>query len=68
MAINLSSFPDREQLESQIAYTLEDLKGCESRNGQKVRYPGEGMMQIREESLKNGVWVDEEIWKGLLES
>lgn len=68
MAINLSSFPDREQLESQIAYALEDLKGCESRNGQKVRYPGEGMMQIREESLKNGVWVDEEIWKGLLES
>ncbi|MDD3902774.1 MAG: 3-dehydro-L-gulonate 2-dehydrogenase [Sphaerochaeta sp.] len=68
MAINLSSFPDREQLEREIANTLEDLKTSEARNGQTLHYPGEGMMKTREESLKNGVWVDEEIWKGVLEA
>ncbi len=33
----------------------------------KVRYPGEGMLQIRQESLEKGVLVDEKQWQQLLE-
>ena len=34
---------------------------------EKVRYPGEGMMRIRQESLEKGVLVDETQWQRLLE-
>lgn len=33
---------------------------------EKVRYPGEGMMRTRKESLEKGVPVDEKQWQGLL--
>ena len=33
----------------------------------KVRYPGEGMLRIRQESLEKGVLVDEKQWQQLLE-
>ncbi len=33
---------------------------------EKVRYPGEGMMRIRQESLEKGVLVDQKQWQGLL--
>lgn len=68
MACNLSSFPDREHIELQIQQTLLDLKASEPMHeGEEVRYPGEGMAQTRRDSLKTGVWVDEGIWKGVLE-
>ena len=31
------------------------------------RYPGEGMLRTRQESLEKGVLVDEEQWQALLE-
>jgi len=31
-----------------------------------VRYPGEGMLRTRRESLEKGVWVDEQQWEQLL--
>ena len=34
---------------------------------EKVRYPGEGMLRTRQESLEKGVLVDEEQWQALLE-
>ncbi len=33
----------------------------------QVRYPGEGMLRIRQESLEKGVLVDEKQWQQLLE-
>jgi 3-dehydro-L-gulonate 2-dehydrogenase len=35
--------------------------------GSNARYPGEGTLRIREESLRLGVAVDEAAWKALLE-
>ena len=32
-----------------------------------VRYPGEGMLRTRQESLEKGVLVDEAQWQALLE-
>lgn len=34
---------------------------------EKVRFPGEGMLRTRQESLEKGVLVDEKQWQGLLE-
>ena len=34
---------------------------------EKVRYPGEGMLRTRQESLEKGVFVDEAQWQALLE-
>ena len=34
---------------------------------EKVRYPGEGMLRTRQESLEKGVLVDEAQWQALLE-
>ena len=34
---------------------------------ESVRYPGEGMLRTRQESLEKGVLVDEAQWQGLLE-
>jgi 3-dehydro-L-gulonate 2-dehydrogenase len=34
--------------------------------GGAVRYPGEGTLRIREESLRLGIAVDESAWNGLL--
>ena len=34
---------------------------------ENVRYPGEGMLRTRQESLEKGVLVDEEQWQALLE-
>lgn len=42
-------------------HTAAPLDGSES-----VRYPGEGMLRTRKDSLEKGVLVDEEQWKELL--
>lgn len=68
MAVDLSGFPDRGELERQIGLTLKDLQESESvQEGHGVHYPGQGMKRVREESMRDGVIVDEEIWKGVLE-
>ena len=36
-------------------------------NGGTIRYPGEGVLQMRAENLKDGIPVDEGIWKQVLE-
>lgn len=68
MAINLSAFPDRENLEKEIGATLEDLKSSIALNpNSPVHFPGEGTKKVREEQSKNGILVDEELWQSVLE-
>ena len=69
IAINLSSFPDRQALKRNIAATLEDLQASVCREeGTAVHYPGQGMQQVRKENLELGIPVDEGIWKSVLEA
>ncbi len=35
--------------------------------GQQVRYPGEGSQQIRERQLREGIQIDENVWREILE-
>ena len=52
-------------IEEIIAYTKTSRAEQE---GGSIYYPGEKSLQTREKSLKDGVWVDEEIWKKVLET
>jgi len=49
----------REQIVNNV---VNDLQAA----GEDVRYPGAGMLRIREESLELGVVVDEGQWEDLL--
>jgi len=60
---DLAQFPDRKEIDSKIDETLKDLKASMPQNNeQPVRFPGEGLVSVREENRKNGIPVDEGIW------
>ncbi len=68
MAINLSAFPDRAKIEKEIGDTLSDLKTSTPMDEKHpVHSPGEGTKKVREDSMLNGVIVDEGIWNSVLE-
>lgn len=69
IAINLEALPDKDDIERRIGLSLEDLKASTpvKEGGRPVHYPGEGMLQKREDSMKNGVPVDENIWRKVQE-
>ena len=67
IAINLSSFPDRVRMESEILASLEYMTGSAPREeGRPVRYPGQGRKQRRDESMKLGVYADDRVWQEVL--
>lgn len=68
IAINLSAFPDRADLEAKVDATLKDLQEATPlTEGVKAHYPGQGMKRTRTESMEKGVWVDQDIWQKVLE-
>lgn len=68
MAVSLDSFPDQEQLRKQIDDSLQDLQNSVPiGEGQGVYFPGQNMRKTREENRKNGIPVDETVWKSVLE-
>lgn len=63
LAINLSSLPDRQRIESEIQLSIENLQqSVRVDEAQAVRYPGQMRSQIREENLRNGIPIDERVW------
>jgi len=57
----LNNFPS-------IGETIQNIKTDLHRSipeseGKKIRYPGENVKSIREESLKNGIPVNSKIWE-----
>lgn len=68
IAIDLSAFPDRAELEKKIEATLKDVIDSKPlKDEMRVHYPGQGMKRTREENLEMGILVDEQIWKWVLE-
>ncbi|MFD0765666.1 3-dehydro-L-gulonate 2-dehydrogenase [Mucilaginibacter lutimaris] len=51
---------DKEKNASLIEQIIEYTKSSQSDG--EILFPGESMLRTREESLKNGVWVDEGAW------
>lgn len=64
MAIDLSLFPDKDDMERRIGETLAYIDSSVPRNeGIRVHYPGEGIKKEREDSMRLGVFVDDNVWK-----
>lgn len=68
IAFDLSKASDRARIEEEIGNTLKDLQSSEPlEEGVHVHYPGQGMKRTAEESMKNGVFADDSLWKTVLE-
>ncbi|RFZ90364.1 3-dehydro-L-gulonate 2-dehydrogenase [Mucilaginibacter conchicola] len=57
IAIKTDNEKNAELIDQIISYTKSDDTGKE------ILFPGENMLRTREESLREGVWVDEKIWQ-----
>jgi len=63
IAIDLNRFSDKEALLENIHRTAMDVKASNPiKEGTSVRYPGEGMVRVREENTRLGIPVEESIW------
>ena len=62
----LNQDPDKAQ--QILSETLKDIQdSIPAEKNHKVRYPGQGTLIRRQENLKNGIPVNEEIWKKICE-
>lgn len=68
IAINTVGMMGQTVLNETVQAIIDDFQTATPLDeNEKVRYPGEGMMRIRQESLEKGVLVDETQWQRLLE-
>jgi len=67
IAINISGLKNFPSIASSVQAIINDLKSSKTENEiAKVRYPGENVVVIRNENLKNGIPVNSEIWDRIL--
>ena len=67
IAINLKSLINFPAINNSILQIIEDLhKSTPENPSVKIRYPGENILQIRNENLKNGIPVNTAIWGKIL--
>ena len=68
IAINATGLMGQAALDETVAAIINDFhKATPLDEKESVRYPGEGMLRTRQESLEKGVLVDETQWQALLE-
>lgn len=67
MAIDLSKMSGYDLVLSKIKETIEDLhKATPVAEGGRVSYPGERMLKVREENLREGIPVEEFYWEKVI--
>lgn len=67
IAIELSKLQNFPAIENTLSEIIDDFKGSELIDPkQAIRYPGERVIQTRQENLKEGIPVDENIWAEIL--
>ncbi len=68
-AVDVTTLMGKELLHKTVEGIIRDFQSAEPmEESGEVRYPGEGMMRTREESLEKGVLVDEKQWQSLIEA
>lgn len=67
IAIDPNKFSSKEILENSVNEILSYYLSAENMQDEVVSYPGERIIKSREYNLKNGIQVDEIIWKRILE-
>jgi 3-dehydro-L-gulonate 2-dehydrogenase len=67
IAIDITRLHNFPAIENSIKQIIADLHLSNPENpGNKIRYPGEQVLQIRADNLKNGIKVNRRIWENLL--
>ena len=67
IAIHLRSLHNFPSIENSIDLIIKDLKKSDPESDKiKVRFPGENVVQIRNENQKNGIPVNKVIWEHIL--
>jgi 3-dehydro-L-gulonate 2-dehydrogenase len=67
IAIDVTSLAGQSVLNETVDAIIRDLHAAAPLDDSEgVRYPGEGMLRTRRESLEQGVLIDEEQWQALL--
>ena len=67
ISISASGMMGQKVLNETVAEIINDFHTATPLDEKEnVRYPGEGMLRIRQESIKKGVLVDEEQWQALI--
>ena len=68
IAIHATGMMGQAALDETVAAIIDDFHTATPLDeNESVRYPGEGMLRTRQESLEKGVLVDEVQWLALLE-
>jgi len=68
IAINATRMMGQAALDETVAAIIDDFHTATPLDAnEKVRYPGEGMLRTRQESLEKGVLVEATQWQALLE-
>ena len=68
IAMNATGMMGQTALNETVALIIDDFHTATPLDANEgVRYPGEGMLRTRQESLEKGVLVDEAQWQALLE-
>jgi 3-dehydro-L-gulonate 2-dehydrogenase len=66
IAINIKNLHNFPAIENTISDIIEDLhRSIPEDPASVVRYPGENVLKVREDSLKNGILVDAAAWEKL---
>ncbi len=67
IAINIKSLKNFPAIGNSIQQIIDDLQKSKPENETtKIRYPGENVVYIRNENLKNGIPVNKQIWEKIL--
>jgi 3-dehydro-L-gulonate 2-dehydrogenase len=67
IAINIRSLKNFPAIGNSIQQIIDDLQNSNQENkSEKIRYPGENVVKIRNENLKMGIPVNREIWDKIL--
>jgi 3-dehydro-L-gulonate 2-dehydrogenase len=67
IAIDLKNLSDQERIETIVNDILKNLKESEPAESEtEIRFPGENVVKVREENLKNGIPVNKAVWETIL--
>jgi 3-dehydro-L-gulonate 2-dehydrogenase len=67
IAIHMKSLHNFPAIENSVDLIIKDLKKSKPESeSSDIRFPGENVVKIREENLKDGIPVNREIWKKIL--
>jgi 3-dehydro-L-gulonate 2-dehydrogenase len=67
IAIDLKNLSNQERIETTVNDILKNLKESDpAESATEIRYPGENVVNVREENLKNGIPVNKAVWETIL--